>query len=173
MRHERSATVGVLGLLIVGLFAPSAGAHFRSHADPRDTEGFGTPPDRARIDLERMRVRVENGDVVAKMAVYGRLPGWGEVRLAFDSRGGHRTDRYAHVWWDEASGGWLDRGLYRRGGDRDDEVHARKSDDVIRLRFPRALLNASRHVRWRVTATLESSEGTFVDRGPDSGWYEH
>ena len=173
MRARRSALVCVIGLLILTLLAPSAGAHYRSHRDPRDTEGSGTSGTRARIDIERVRLRIDDRNVVVKIATYDRPPAWGEARVSFDTRGGPRVDRYAYVWWDDASGGWLDRGLYRRGGDRVGDIHAGKSDDVIRLRFARAWLNASRHVRWRVTATLATSEATFVDHAPDRGWYEH
>lgn len=173
MRAKRSILVGIVGLLILALITSSAGAYYRSHRDPRDTEGLGTPGNRSQIDIERVRLRIDDGDVVMRIATYGRLPGWGEARVSFDSRGGPRTDRYAYVWWDEASGGWLERGVYRRGGDRVETIHTRKSDDVIRLRFPRASLNASRHVRWRLRATLATSDTTLVDHAPDHGWYEH
>jgi hypothetical protein len=169
----RSAVVGVVGLMILTLLAPSAGAHYRSHGDPRDTEGLGTPGNRSRIDIERVRLRIEDGDVVARIATYGRPAAWGEVRVFFDARCGPRMDRFAYVVWDDASGGWLERGLYRRDGGRVTDVHARKSDDVIRLRFPRSALDATRHLRWRVSAVLPSADGVFVDRAPDAGWYEH
>ncbi len=173
MRVKRSRLVGIVGLLTLALLAPSAEAHYRSHRDPRDTEGLGTPGNRSRIDIERVRLRIDDGDVVVRIATYGRLAGWGELRVFFDSRGGPRMDRYAYVGWDDASGGWLERSLYRRDGDRVTDVHARKGREVIRLRFPRSALDATRHVRWRVSATLPSADGTFVDQAPDAGWYAH
>jgi|GEM_PF-3153343 hypothetical protein len=170
MRHKASVSLAI-AVLLLGLLAPSAGAHYRSHRDPRDTEGLDAP--RSRIDIDRVRLRIDDGDAVVKITTYGALAGWGRLRVEFDSRGGPRMDRYADVWWDEASGGWLERGLFRRGGDLVGDLRARRGEDALRLRFPKAWLRATRHMRWRVTATLPTADGPLVDDAPDTGWYDH
>ena len=164
MRWLRHALLwSVIASLTMGL-ASAADAHYRSHADPRDT------PDG--IDIERTRMRRDRGDIVVKVATYDALPGWGWVFVDFVSRGGPRRDRVAVLQWDAASGGWVKHALYRRGHRFVGSVTARMGEDVLRLRFPKAWLKATRHVRWRVR-TAFGYGGTIVDRAPDGGWFAH
>lgn len=70
--------------------------------------------------------------------------------------------------WDFASSGFQAI-LYRANGRVITTVKGCVGEDPIRVRFPFNLLRRTRHVRWRVSATLRSPTFEIVDLAPDRG----
>ena len=66
---------------------------------------------------------------------------------------------------------------FRRGGrEVPNGIQPTESDNarIIRFRFPRRLLHASKHVRWRVIVdSTMSADETAVDQAPNAGWFVH
>lgn len=173
--QRRWLVVVGLSLLVAAAGAP-AGAHFRSHADPDDPDD----PDIARAIL-RIHTVEDERHVAGKTVFFPHLNGMVEntdLYVRFDSRGANRTDFYALMADEE---GYIYAGLYRRGGDPVSGIHPRVSFDpesgirIFRFRFPKTLLNADKHIRWRVEAAGFDwgDEEVNVDLAPDAGWFEH
>lgn len=166
---KRALVVALTLALSLGLVQPATANH-RSHRDPRDAAGG--------LDIRRARLRlVDCGcgpgrDVVVVVRTHDDQPGYGWFTIEFDSRGGPRRDRYVDGSWDFASVGFQ-AVLYRANGDPIVGVAGRVGDDSFRVRFPLKRLRHTKHVRWRVTATLRSPQFEIVDLAPDDGWYAH
>lgn len=155
-----------LALLAITVTAQGAHAHFVSHPDPQDTpDGF---------DLERVRLRLDDEDLVGKAVTYGDWPCCWTLAVKFDSRGNDRLDYYALIEWDGASGGIISRQLHRRGGRPVQRIRVRADwqDGELRFRFDESLLNATKHVRWRVVASSWLADEDWQDLAPDSGWFD-
>lgn len=160
-------------VLTVGLVAVAhpASAHYRPHGDPKDApNGF---------DIARVRLRTNDGDLIGKVQFYDVESGYWDFDLlvGFDGRGDDRRDGFAAILWRIDAQGLLEAGFYQRGRGLVGDVKVRTDDseNVVRFRFPKRFLRATRDVRWKVTIDSfdqKDFEGE-ADRAPDAGWFDH
>lgn len=153
-------------LLMIVATSQVASAHYLSHSDPQDTpDGF---------DIKRVRLRMDDGDLIGKIVSYEDRTCCWEVVVDFDSRGNGRMDYYAYISFEAASGG-LFADLRRRGGRLVDSIRARTdgADGALRFRFPASLLDKTKDVRWRVATGSWLADEKWQDLAPDAGWFDH
>ena len=142
----------------------NAYAHLLTHADPDDVSG--------RFDLRKVSLEREEAELTATVRTFERLRdrhflAGNAFFVKFDSRGSKRVDFTLRM--DYYEGATPHCTLYDRNGFSRYETDGVKGRRSFSCSFPKAELNASRHIRWRVLAVY----GGEKDRAPDRGWYAH
>lgn len=141
----------------------AAQAHLLEHSDPDDTKG--------RLDLRRAAVARDGDEIDVKVRTYEKIRDRdlldGGFLVQFDSRGGRRADFSLRMDLYEGGRPWCT--LYDRDGFSRYETEATRTRRSFACTFPKAELEASKHVRWRA----RTGEGAAREQAPDKGWYRH
>jgi hypothetical protein len=166
--EDMQPRVLLIMLVIAGLIlAESADAHLTSLEDPDDTAATldirtasigGEMPG----DVELLRVTVRTYERFGRNDLSS-----GGFYVDFDSRAGEDADFTLNMglWKDSSLHCFLSdrRGFSRAGGEAE---LGRRSYSCT---FDRSVLNATRHLRWKVRS---GSQG-MTDSAPNRGWHRH
>jgi hypothetical protein len=159
----------LIGLALAIAFASPqpASAHYLAHTDPNDSP---------RPDMRVVRfteARDPHLAIIRIRTYEGLHPRKDEpfFDVFIDSRGGDDWNVRASWFYDTGSGEHDVCSVYTRGGRYLTSCDFKRKVRFLRISFKWKLLNANKHVRWRVEG---GKSFTTSDLAPDSGgFYEH
>ena len=162
------------GLLLVAtvialvLSPQPASGHYLWHEDGDDTEGS--------LDLQGVRLlrRNEPNRGILRARTYENIDyGFAvQMELTIDSREGRRADRSVFLSFDGGSSGGICSVSNVKSGKGLGDCTFGLSRRLWRITFPWKLLDATKHIRWKVTSHSLSVDGPY-DYAPDAGWFAH
>lgn len=160
---RRYRTIVLCCVAAMAAMGTAAQAHLLEHSDPNDTSG--------RLDVRRSAVVRDGDELSAKVRTFERIRDRdllnGGFLVQFDSRGGRRADFSLRMDLYEGGRPWCT--LFDRDGFSRYETEATRTRRSFTCTFPRAELEPSKHVRWRV----RTGQGAGREQAPDKGWYRH